>query len=89
MVVKNVAFFRSTYRRGNLNNLSLKMCLVHEWNDSDMLHHLFFKLGCNEIAAASAVSSGKLLHTGQSGSGRKECRVHCSVCKFSKMSSFF
>ncbi|BAR77995.1 hypothetical protein BASH2_04587 [Bacillus anthracis] len=49
---------------------------------------LVFKLGCNEIAAASAVSSGKLLHTGQIGSGRKECRVHCSVCKFSKMSSF-
>ena len=24
-----------------------------------------FKLGCNEIAAASAVSSGKLLHTGR------------------------
>ena len=49
---------------------------------------LTFKLGCKETSAASAVSSGKLLHTGQRGSGRKECRVHCNVCKFSKISSF-
>ncbi len=48
----------------------------------------YFKLGCKEISAASAVSLGKLLHTGQRGSGRKECRVHCNVCKFSKISSF-
>ena len=80
MVIQNAAFFPfNIYRLGNLNSPSLKMCLVHEWNDSDMLHHLFLSSFVMKINAASAVSSGNYYHTGQSGSGRKECRVHCSV----------
>lgn len=88
MVIKNAAFCRSTYRPDNLNSLSLKMCLIHEWNGSDTFRCLLLNSVVKKLPPHPQYHQVNYYIQDREDLEEKECRVHCNVCKLSKISSF-